>query len=316
MMLSPKPLSLFTALVASLVALSGCIGTDDGASKDEDIVRPAEADEDTCGLEGFVHDDQFNLIAGAQVGLLGTEHITLTDLNGFFSFSNVEPKTYQISATKAGFHDTTQQVVCAEGEVLRDIMLQLNPLEIIREAYSKVYGPEQGRFGCGYGLQSSSDDFCESEALDSQAKNQIDVRPNPEPITSAVFELEWTPTGIFGGKYMQLTYPVIDSAQAATTQITPLESTTSVAGNQAWGTSPVRVMLETTKEDGFVYWYAEGSIMPFFIRPVPLNSTRLLESPTDDGSSKLVVGQDFELTVTLFYNGEEVEAGYTGLGEG
>src|SRR5688572_4705367 len=94
-------------LIIIAASLAGCVeGTasnDDGGALDVPTVAPpAQFDDTTGAVEGIVLDEEQQPIGGAQVGLLqASSNLSITttsDLSGRFTFSQVQPGTYQLFA--------------------------------------------------------------------------------------------------------------------------------------------------------------------------------------------------------------------------
>lgn len=107
--------------VVTLTVLAGCTGGNPGpaATSQAPVASgPAEYDETTGAIEGFVTDDEIQPIVGATIGILQLpDSIRLTDAAGRYVLSNVPPGTYQLAATALGYDSAGRSVVVEAGAV-------------------------------------------------------------------------------------------------------------------------------------------------------------------------------------------------------
>lgn len=116
-------------LVMVGVALAGCTGDadlSDVASKD-DGASPAEVTRTTGGIEGQVLDDEARPVVAAVVELVKTGNATNTDAVGRFSFSSLDPGTYELRFTRTGFEGEGRTVQVVAGEIAQANVI-LTPL--------------------------------------------------------------------------------------------------------------------------------------------------------------------------------------------
>src|SRR5687767_6276859 len=115
--LSLAMLSLLTVLFA------GCIA---GESSSTDPVASTQAapeasaatfDDDTGAVQGTIINDEGLPLANVLVGILETNAQTLTAQNGGFTFSNVPPGEYTVSATILGYESTSKRVTIEAGAI-------------------------------------------------------------------------------------------------------------------------------------------------------------------------------------------------------
>ncbi|HLE48282.1 MAG TPA: carboxypeptidase-like regulatory domain-containing protein [Candidatus Thermoplasmatota archaeon] len=142
----PRILAMLSTFV---LVCSGCVGgsgsSDSSPNEAVQAAPPPEVDAHNGAIEGTVTDDAVNPIAGAQVGLIGTEFLSLSDAAGRFSISKVPPGSYKFAANRLGYSDFVRAVDVRPGEVT-PVTVQLVPLAI-DEAYH-VTQRGDGRMGC------------------------------------------------------------------------------------------------------------------------------------------------------------------------
>jgi hypothetical protein len=115
-MVSRSPL-LIVALLS--MAFAGCVGDDSQPPGAEPSVAagPADYDESTGGIDGYVTDEELAPIAGALVGILGLPDAeATTDASGRFALSNVPPGVHSLATQKLGYESSTQKVEVASGQ--------------------------------------------------------------------------------------------------------------------------------------------------------------------------------------------------------
>lgn len=306
-----------TALsLVTLAVLSGCSGKDAGspagASGSIPLIAPtAGTDKDTCGIEGFVGDEAYVPIGGAEVGLQGTDKVTVTAQGGQFSFSFVAPGTYNVLVNAINFESAQRHVSCEAGAKITDLVFSLKELPKLGEAFKRVY-QQNGRIGCAAGLVASTTtpDMCSKDngyvpvGLDPEAKNKITLNPELGKITTAVFELTWLRSSGTGSEYLELNpYP---QPKPGTTRAfcadgsKPLQDV--VSPNQMSGKAPRScVRLSSSNITEPVYDISQATNHLFVVRPHAATVAQVLGS--QDESSKLVVAQPFTLWAAYFYNG-------------
>jgi len=102
-------------LLAALLA--GCADPAEPKTDEEDFGELGlEADGDTGVIRGVVVDEAIRPIAGVSVALSGAgEGQTTSNEEGLFGFSRLQPGTYFVSASKAGFKAVQQSVEVVAG---------------------------------------------------------------------------------------------------------------------------------------------------------------------------------------------------------
>jgi hypothetical protein len=142
------------AIIVLAVTISGCTGAQAvdplQASQAPIASGPAQYDETSGAIEGFVTDDEIQPVPGATVGILQLpESARLTDAAGRFVLSNVPPGAYQISAAALGYNAASRSVNVVAGE-LTEINLVLTPLPVT-EPYYETF-PFTGFISCGVAI--------------------------------------------------------------------------------------------------------------------------------------------------------------------
>src|SRR5688500_3537126 len=111
-----------------LLVLAGCAGSsaDAPSPSQEEIV----VDDTTGGLQGLVTDDSLAPIPGAQVGLLERTERTVTDAEGRFQFSSLEPGRAKLAIQALGYTSYASSVEIVAGEIA-EVNVQLTLLPVI-----------------------------------------------------------------------------------------------------------------------------------------------------------------------------------------
>jgi hypothetical protein len=125
----------FGVLLALTIVLSGCTAGQAAdplvASEAPVASGPAQYDETSGAIEGFVTDEEIAPVVGAIVGLLELpENVVQTDSQGRFAFSNLAPGTYTIAVQKLGYESSADRVDVLAGETATaQIVLSVLPVE-------------------------------------------------------------------------------------------------------------------------------------------------------------------------------------------
>lgn len=300
-----------TSLVLVLaLLLSGCgakSASKANANGVPSAAPPGEFDTNTCSIEGSVVDDEINPVMGAQVGILDVDPVVKmdSDADGKFSFSFLTPGSFNIAATKAGYESDLQRVAC-EANSKAAVLLNLVKIPDPQRGYAKIFNVERGRIACGVGYYSvSTGDRCKELGIDATGRSEIAFKPDPFPITGVVYEMQWVRTGSFGGDNLALTYP---PTKAKPANIETTTDDTVRTGFIVAGKSPINLKLQAIDLKDPLYEYNQNGTMPFQVR-----ASGTADPSNVDGASKLVVGQDFNLFVAVFYLGEPIPADFTML---
>jgi hypothetical protein len=125
MMVRPSILVL-TLMTAGL---AGCVASDAApADAPPPVAAQPQFDETTGSIVGSVTTDELAPIAGAQVGVLGTTLVAVTDAAGRFALNFVPPGKASVSVIALGFFATTRSVEVLAGTVTEDLTFILAPL--------------------------------------------------------------------------------------------------------------------------------------------------------------------------------------------
>src|SRR5687767_2866591 len=93
-------------LLVGLVALAGCAGNSGQSGQAGDLSAPAPQATfggGRGGIEGMVTDDEFRPLSGAEVGGPALGPTTVTDEQGRFAFSDLDPGAYELFVSLLGF---------------------------------------------------------------------------------------------------------------------------------------------------------------------------------------------------------------------
>lgn len=113
MRVSPAILLLAAAFLAGCTQANPAPAPEGEADFDD---LGLQADETTGVMRGVVIDDAIRPLVGVLINVTGTAaHSTTTNDEGLFGLSNLEPGTYFVSASKAGFLPTQQSVEVIAG---------------------------------------------------------------------------------------------------------------------------------------------------------------------------------------------------------
>jgi len=294
------------------MVFAGCAGKGKPSSGGPISAPPAGHNDETCGVEGMVIDDEITPIEGAKVGLLGPQGLvneTTTAADGTFSFSFVTAGLYQLAASKPGFNTKPPiPMNCVAGESLTGQEVQLIRIPDPQASFFTVFGPLTGKIACGVGAASLSTgqgaDPC--KATGSQSKQKFDIPIEGYAVTGAVYELVWTRTSGFGGEYLLMLYP--DAKDDVDVDVTT--SGRIPTGGTVQGKSPLSVSIVAKDLSKSIYGLTKTNKS---VEVRPAANPDFLNPNHADESSKLVLDQSFSLYATIFYLGEPVPAGYSAV---
>jgi len=190
-------------LLSLALLLAGCSGGGEGTAKSAGAplsAPDAEFDENTGAIVGQVLSAEYEPLADAGVGLLGTDVQTTTALDGGFTLSHVPPGEYTLVAAKLGFRQGQATVRVEAGREADPVTLTLERVAVAEPYYkveqftgyitcsvgSAVLLSEE----CGQGLQTDVGTF------GTNARNKIDWRFNlttVEGLQDVYMELDWAP---------------------------------------------------------------------------------------------------------------------------
>jgi hypothetical protein len=188
----------WSILVGFAIVLSGCVGGESASDPGEDggsvpiAQGPAAYDENTGGIGGVVTDFEIQPLAGTLVGILGRTDLTvMTDADGRFAFSNLEPGTYNVAANKLGYEAAVARAeVLAGGVTDVHLMLAILPIE---EPYTETI-IHRGKIEHGLGLiRTATCANCGTAATRYEFKDKV-----PLTFKGMVIEVEWNTADYLG----------------------------------------------------------------------------------------------------------------------
>lgn len=304
---------LAVVFVVVALALAGCSGKSKTKGEEFQSAPPAGYNEDTCGIEGIVIDDEIAAISGADVGVLGpqgTVNETKTAADGTFSFSFVTAGPYQLVASKAGFNaKPPMPIACVGGESLTGQEIQLIRIPDPQASFHETIGPLSGRIACGAGVGSfaTGENLDPCKAAGQESKYRFEFHVKPFEVTGAVYESVWTRSSGSGGEFLALMYP---SAR----EKAPVQETTTgklaPQGGRTQGRSPLSVTMVTQDPSQGLFTNEDKAR---FVEVRPASNPQFPNQAESDETSKLVIDQKFDVYITLFYLGDPIPAGFTAL---
>lgn len=118
-----SPLAAFWTLFAA--ALAGCVA--EGAEPASAVEAPTGPafDESTGSVQGRVLTEELQPISGAQVGVIGTELSTVSDLEGRFFLNFVPPGEQHVVVVALGFESAGKTVTVVVGAATEEILFAL-----------------------------------------------------------------------------------------------------------------------------------------------------------------------------------------------
>jgi hypothetical protein len=279
------------AIVASLL-LAGCSGK--ATDKDDDPLSDADFTDldldstSTTGvIRGIVVDESIRPIAGANVAVrgAGVDLQATSDANGLFGFDELEPSTYFVEVTKAGFNATqtaTDVVAGVEEPPIVRVMLLANPSLL---PYFDVLKWE-GFIQCSTRFVINALAAC--SALGPASSDNFTYRYHPDSLPSfAQSEMVWDSTQALGDG-LKLDYT--DDRQG-------LDNYVMVVGGSPLIGNANQSVLEAHDVDGDTGLYirifagsVDGTTPPQCIPAQPCEGV------------SLVLNQDYTVYTTLFYH--------------
>lgn len=182
-------------LIVLMAAFSGCVGSDAAQTGSTAMspAPPAEADQNSGGVEGVVTDDQISPIPGAQVGFTDVpDLLSVTDDAGRFSISRIPPGTHTLVAQKLGFEAAAKKVDVVAGEVVTGLQIVITPLAV-EEAYPETL-THKGIIKNGVGvILTATCTNCGTAETFYKFKKGL-----PEDMAGLMIEAEWKTTDYLG----------------------------------------------------------------------------------------------------------------------
>lgn len=328
---APSP-RLEVALLAGLLlasAFAGCFGA---GSQRSGAVRARAAlghvpttapqvtlNPDSCALSGSVVDDDDLPLAEAKVELVGYARSTRTALDGSYSFSLLDPATYAVRASKAGYGQVVAPaVVCAAGEESLVPLLSLAALPDLRKPETQYGLSDRGRIGCAVTIQSTTVQAGEGNIPNGlpacgESKTKLAVEPKPGlNVTGAVFELHWTPTTSATGTADMLLLRVPELAPSSKKYLHwATDDVYNETRREVSGSSPLNVTFRLNdtahRPENVTYFYNFNAGTNASFEVFPPVGANLLQGIYPPGSgpgpvTSVILNQEFTLYVSLFYN--------------
>jgi hypothetical protein len=307
--------------LAAFLLLAGCVdagatATTVGTATEEAPVASVERplhDGETCAIDGLVLDEEHLPIPDAQVALVGGDiRNTRSALDGSFAFSYLPPGAYQVGAAKKDYESIVLPLECRAGEMVPWV-ITLVPLPPPKVPYLLAFPPQPGFLACSVGLPGGgglgSNDYCTQFNIDSNGRNRVRLAIDNGTTSAAIYELEWQPTGAFGGHHLSLTYPQVRAGVNWTLETTGRHYTNTrvVMGASVMS---LRFSVEDPAVDT-LYRVGEATALTLDVRAASTSLGDFLSAPASDPSSRLVYQQPFTLHAAIFHNGAVPEPGFT-----
>jgi len=139
-------------------ALAGCSEESSPPVEEEEdlgLDEPLQATATTGVIRGVVIDVAIVPVEGANVTIQGRGQTTTTNANGAFGFSDLEPGTYFLQASKPGFNSTQVTATVVAGEDKPDVV----KIQILANPGSAPYWVPTyyaGFLACGFAIVATS----------------------------------------------------------------------------------------------------------------------------------------------------------------
>lgn len=189
-----KPILLASLLFAAVLA--GCAEdpAPPAASDDEEKFEEVEVSDDTGAIRGLVLTPTIVPIEGATVTATPGGLTTTTNVDGAFTFGDLEPGTYFLEATKLGFNKTQASVQVVAGDERPDIVKLVLPENPSALPFAELRQWD-GYLQCGAGLGPvGSTNPC---AL-ADSDNVRVFEAGGGPVDLVQIEMVWEGTNVFG----------------------------------------------------------------------------------------------------------------------
>lgn len=191
-------------LLASAVLLAGCADVPAPAPADADFSDLDLQATDTTGvLRGVVVDARISPVEGATVRLQGVDATTTTTPEGTFGFSDLEPGTYFLTASKAGWTQVQQSATVVAGVRQPPVVRVL--LEPVPDLLPRFEVQQQSGFlACGAATLLTVHALCNDLALNEDTSYlRFDLGGTPDWFQT---ELVWESTQPLGSNLYQINY--------------------------------------------------------------------------------------------------------------
>lgn len=299
-------------LVVALV--SGCIGGgSDKKAPDGDVVNPtAGAGDDTCGIEGFIMDEEELPIVGAQVMILNRpDDVKTSSATGAYAFSFLPaPGPYKVTASRIGHNSrTTAAIDCPAGEVVNSdaTILKLTTIADPKVAFKQDLGIQTGRVGCAVRVVTAGANppAC---AETNNAKTIVYFAPDVGNVTGAIIEADWTPqTGLFGGQVLTLKLQPPESADVTYTYGEGSSRFGDPSVLWVTGPPPIRVLMEANDPiNGLSYEISHNETYRAEMTTSSEDVAHCQASPGECSPADVVYDMQFDVAMKFFYYGYPV----------
>ncbi|MBI2076921.1 MAG: carboxypeptidase regulatory-like domain-containing protein [Euryarchaeota archaeon] len=186
---------------ALLLAFSGCVSDAGSSASVSASAAPPTFDEATGAIEGYVVNDAFEPLAGAQVGIKDSDQATTADAAGRFALGSLPPATYVVLAQALGYEAQARTILVEAGKAVElQFMLVALPTE---EAFTQTLRFE-GLIECAWGVSGVATGNClpiQSTLQQYNLPNPTNTKiiglfshSDPKKVASGVFEMEWNPS--------------------------------------------------------------------------------------------------------------------------
>lgn len=269
--------------VLAVLLLAGCSSKGDGKGGEdlEDLFEVAEVGTGKGLIRGIVLDASLTPVPGATVKLVGQEDRT-TDGNGIFVFSDLDPGTYFLQASKPGWTEVQQSV---------DVQADVAEPPIVKVSIERIPGAEpraetlvlDGYISCSAGTPVSFHDCNTVEEQRSRVYFPIQGRP------------QWVQTEL-----------IWDSTQAAGDWLYVVQGVCACADGEVPDVGPGR--FDETPE----------ATSPYIARATPdfladqdaggenlelvVDASASGPEPETTNGSGIALNQRFQVYATFFYN--------------
>jgi hypothetical protein len=182
-----KHMRVLLAVAVFLIAgMAGCADTNEVAPTD--AAPEVEVTSTTGGIRGVVVDDSITPVEGANIFLPTTGDSALTDAEGGFAFSRLEPGTYFIQATRFGYSDVQASVVVEAGiEKPPSVRIQMPKLDV-GEPFDNTLKFD-GFYECAFSLFFITDS-CDMAARTAHDEGSPTPRHVQNNINTAFYTME------------------------------------------------------------------------------------------------------------------------------
>ncbi len=281
--------SALTLLVALTMTLAGCAEGGGGLNDDpdEDSFEDLKLNGGRGAIRGIVLDASITPIEGATISIESLGMEATSNADGAFTFSDLEPGSYFLGITKAGYSPSQTNVQVEADNAAPPIIKVKMARDQSNRPYTQV-SQHVGYLQCGAGIPAVDNTAWTGGAINACALvdsiNTFDVFVD-RPVAAAQSELVWEGTNLFGDG---LNIGHFDP--------------NSLSGNYVAndGGSPVILLVNGTT----MLNYNGPGYESFMLRVFPGSS-----------SLSVVIEQEFEIINTNFY-GFMPDEGWTFLEDG